>query len=245
MLLVLTAAGLWAWNHWVREPRARAIPVTELQAPALRLWAELTPGQRSSLNRAAGAVATPTDVPDATSATVPASAEDSAPAPVCASLGPFDADAAGAEAEERLSALGYTAHRRTVPGKVRVGYWVFLPEYVSRSAAEAVLARLKARGVKDLYVVADSAHRNAISLGVYSEKGGAQQRAAAIRSLGFKPQLSDRFRDAPVYWLDIASTAGPLPELSKLHLDSGGPNTVRLEVRTCPGGTVAGEEAKP
>ncbi len=248
LLLVLTVAGVWAWENWVRGPGLAAVPATELKAPALKLWSELTPGQKKALNLAVDASAAPGHSTPAEPAPVSPQAPVAAAGPttpVCASIGPFQASDSAADAAERLSGDGYSVSQRTIPGKVRVGYWVFLPEYASRSEAETAVARLKNRGVRDLYIVADSAHRNAISLGVYSEKSGAEQRAAAIRKLGFKARVSDRFRDAPVYWLDILAVNGSLPDLSRSTLDSGGPDPVQMEPHDCPGGAVAGEGAKP
>lgn len=125
------------------------------------------------------------------------------PAPVCATLGPFDRLEMAQLAHERLSTMGYTPALRESGGQIRSGFWVYLPPFTSRNQAKQAEARLREKGVQDLFIVTGAEQRNAISLGLFSTPERADQRAAEIGRLGFAPRIAERFRDATVYWLDF------------------------------------------
>ncbi|HET7649986.1 MAG TPA: SPOR domain-containing protein [Gammaproteobacteria bacterium] len=195
------------------QPVPMSVPATR----SLQLLSELTPQERADLARAGATTqsapaavvpaASPTVAPAASSAAKPAAAT----LLVCASYGPFPGDDAARSGAARLQKEGATVAQRMVPGKVRLGYWVYLPSFRTRKQAEAAENLLKKRGIKDLYIVADEANRNAISLGVYSQRNFAVARQKQLRHMGFHPLLSERFRDTPNYWLDARGTAAQLP----------------------------------
>ena len=121
-----------------------------------------------------------------------------------------------------MQKAGNQVTQHTVPGKVRLGYWVYLPPFGSHREADAAAKLLKTRGVKDLYVVTDEANRNAISLGVFSDRFGALARQKKIREMGYHPLLSERFRDSPRYWLDAHGADSQLLAASAFSdLDEG------------------------
>lgn len=209
-LLLAANVALFAWYEWLRTPPAAVTGAALLPStPPLKLISELTPAERRALvEPAAPASAVPPVSTGSASAPVPALA--------CASYGPLPSAAAAQTALQRLQKLGLTAQERVMPGKVQFGYWVYLPPFGSRREAEAAAKMLKRRGVKDLYVVTDAADRNAISLGVFSQRGGALERLANIRKLGLHPALAERFRDAPRYWLEARGAQSALPETGAL-----------------------------
>ncbi|MCG8435919.1 MAG: SPOR domain-containing protein, partial [Gammaproteobacteria bacterium] len=125
---------------------------------------------------------------------------------VCVSLGPFANEDLAAVAADRLRILGYDPATRETGGQIRSGYWVYLPPHASRQEARDNLELLRARGVRDLFVVTGSDQSNAISLGLFSTAQRADQRAAEIGKLGFSPRIAERFRDATVFWLDYTET---------------------------------------
>ena len=87
----------------------------------------------------------------------------------------------------------------------KINYWVLLPPAKSRQAASKVAAQLKAKGVKDFYLVRDDENTNAISLGVYSSESSVKRRQREIRDLGIglKPQIRELELAAQRYWLTI------------------------------------------
>lgn len=202
LLLVVANVVAFIWFGWLRSPAQSQPATTPLpQVQPLRLVSELTPTQRNALVKPAPG---PQPAPAATSNAVAS----------CASYGPFpDVEAAQAGAA-RLQKDGATVNQRTVAGKVRLGYWVYLPPFSSHREAESAAALLKKRGVKDLYIVTTAANRDAISLGVYSDRYGAQAHQKAIRQLGFHALVTERFRDAPRYWLDAHGAGSSLPAAS-------------------------------
>jgi len=125
--------------------------------------------------------------------------------------------------------------QNTLPGKVRLGYWVYLPPFGSRHEAEEAAKMLKSSGIKDMYIVNDPANRNAISLGVFSDRYGALAHQKKIRSMGYHPLLTERFRDAAQYWLDVHGAEKQLPAASAFADLAEG--DVKIERQACKAGT--------
>jgi hypothetical protein len=181
---------------------------------------ELTPAERKAVALASAAQSGPASAATTAPAIAAAPASSTAPGTIpgvmpvlsCVSYGPFPSADAAAQGLARLKSAGLGASQRAVPGKAKLGYWVFLPPFGSRREADAAADLLRKKGVKDIYVVADEANRNAVSLGVFNQKDGATQREKEIRKLGLKPQMAERFRDEPRYWLDARGNAPALPE---------------------------------
>lgn len=214
LALVVVNVVAFIWFGWLSPPSPPSsfTPLPHVQP--LKLITELTPTERRSL----GASAAPAPREMAPSAT----AAGGATAESCASYGPFPSAEAAQAGSTRLRSAGASVSQRLVPGKVRSGYWVYLPPFGSRREAEDAAKLLQQRGVKDLYVVTDEANRNAISLGVYSDRFGALAHQKKIRALGYHPLLTERFRDAPRYWLDARGTASRLPAANTFaDLDEG------------------------
>lgn len=218
LALLLANLGVLAWYIWYVPPAVPPTPAPALTGQPLKLTSELTNTERKALATASAA---------ANAAQQPAPAPVSAAAPVaapglttnasavgaesCATYGPFPGGDAIDKAEARLKTLGLTTSRHTVPGKAKLGYWVYLPPFGSKREADAAADLLKKRGVADIYVVPDEANRNAVSLGVFNQHDGATQRVKEIKKLGFHPILTERFRDEPHYWIDAHGQENSLP----------------------------------
>lgn len=200
LLLVIANVVAFIWFGWLQSPPQPKLVATPLPSvKRLQLVAELTPVERRALDKPAPVIQ-------------PAPATDTTAS--CTSYGPFLDVEAAQTALGRLQKDGVSTTQRLVPGKVRLGYWVYLPPFESHREAEAAAALLKKRGVKDLYIVVTAANRNAISLGVYSDRYGALAHQKTIRALGYHPLVTERFRDAPRYWLDARGAASELPAAS-------------------------------
>jgi cell division septation protein DedD len=154
------------------------------------------------------------------------------PATMCVSVGPFrdlaDATAAGAQLAER----GLAPRQRSGEGVVWQGFWVYLPAHPDREAAQASLDRLKASGVSEAYIVPTGDDRNAIALGLLSERGRAERLAGQVGKLGFKPQIAERNRTDTVYWVDVeVEDAGAI---DPLQFQTSPDRIARLRVVECP-----------
>ncbi|MGH8307839.1 MAG: SPOR domain-containing protein [Gammaproteobacteria bacterium] len=207
LVLVIANVVAFIWYGWLRSPTQAPVHATPLpHVQPLKLIADLTPVERQSLADTAASGSTPVSTSTR--------AANRAPGESCSTYGPFPDIQAAQTGAERLQKDGASVTQRMVPGKVRLGYWVYLPPFGSQREADAAAKLLRARGVKDIYVVTSEANRNAISLGVYSDRYGALTHQKKIRQMGYRPLLTERFRDSPHYWLDVRGAENSLPEAS-------------------------------
>lgn len=221
MLLLLANLGFFAWQHWYGEqaavPLAAGRPVGADASPRIVLVGETD----SETLAAAPATEAPPPVE-------PLQEESPAPTPsmICATLGPFEERDIAGLARERLDEVGFRSVLRESGGQIRSGFWVYLPPFPSREAAEAIEDELRAKGVHDLFIVNGAGDRseqqNAISLGLFSTPERADQRAAEIGRLGYSPRVAERFRDATVYWVDFRQPPGETLEPEALGVMGAG-----------------------
>jgi hypothetical protein len=209
---------------------------------AAALPAGVQPLQMVASASAAAVETTPQNTPvAAASTTVPVQADkvspqSAKPPPRCYSLGPFDA-------KPPAEAMVATFAKQNVDAKVReiqqtqvTGYWIYLPPYPSTAAATAANRKLGAKGLHDYYVVASPPNANAVSLGLFRERSGAERRMARVRKMGFQPKMQVRTSDKQFYWLDYRDpgngAVGP-----GLWADAGGNSgTLQRVRRSCPAG---------
>lgn len=213
MLLVLANLGFFAWQHWYggEAPRARGEPRAGVAGKRLVLVGEQEGAAAPAMPSAGG---TPLAVAESDEAAetsaiveIPDEVQESAPLS-CATLGPFEQVEAAEVARSRLAMMDIEAVLRESGGQIRAGFWVYLPPFPDRDAAEDIEDELRAKNVQDLFIVTGAEQRNAISLGLFSSPERADQRAAEIGRLGYTPRVAERFRDATVYWLDFAERPG-------------------------------------
>ena len=232
LLLILANFGILAWHRWYELPEeaTQAVPAAAVGGKPLELASELSPAEKKAL--AASDAAAQTASPPATTAPAPAAATG---ALACAAYGPFPSDDAVQQGETRLKPLGLEVSEHIVPGKSKLGYWVYLPPFGSKHEADLAAGLLKRRGVGDIYVVTDEANRNAISLGVFSQKSGAEDRQKAMKKLGYRALMAERFRDEPRYWLDVKGLSGALPSADVLKDLGDDSAPIGKATGTCPG----------
>ena len=157
------------------------------------------------------------------------------PAPHCVSLGPFLDLTETAEAAARLRERGHVPSQRLADSPLWVGHWVYLAPFPTREEAFAAVEKLRAHGIEDLYVEPSGEDANAVSLGLYSDRGRAESLATTIRGYGYAPEISDKYRTASVYWVDVVLP--PRVQLSPSNYTVRSGRAVRAEERVCPQGT--------
>ncbi|HJV02303.1 MAG TPA: SPOR domain-containing protein [Burkholderiaceae bacterium] len=168
----------------------------------------------------------------ASSASASASAKAGPQALACVEVGNFLlAEARRFEKLLEPLDLGDRQSRHNLPGTEASSYIVFIPPQGSKEGANKKAAELRALGVTNYFVMADSqTMRWAISLGVFKTEGAAQNQLAAlvkqgVHSARIEPRMSGgkllafQFRDIDT---DIKA------RLDKLR--DGFPNT---ETRAC------------
>ncbi len=247
--LVLANLAFAAWSAWV-APAGKVGRPSDEGLPALSLVSEVPDDLRSSGvvveqqgNDAPAAVDPPAAVTPPVATEEPAPAESpagqavaagqpSAPETVarCTSIGPFRELSQAAAAAATLRGAGHQPVQRVAEGDVWIGYWVYIPAIATEAEAEEILARVRAEGIADSYVIPNSDSGNLVSLGVFSEISGVSRRRDQVRALGFEPQVVDRTRRATVYWVDV--TLAPDQTLDFESLQPPG-RILRLEQRPC------------
>lgn len=132
-----------------------------------------------------------------------------APVPVqCLSLGPFADRAAAQAAQARAGALLRGARLREVADAGATRYRVVLPAAASREEAQATVKRIVAAGLSDYYIIAQGEETNAIALGQYRNREGADRRMAALSAAGFNARLVASGGDGSAQWWLDATLAG-------------------------------------
>ena len=212
-----------------QAPPAAATPLNA--APALQ---DVTPTAAPVAPPQATAAAPATAVADAPAPTAVASAPAPAPAPApvaaapapaaapaavtatptptpahCVSLGPFADRAAAQAAQSRAGGALRGARLREVADAGATRYRVLLPPAASREEAQATVKRIVAAGVSDYYIIAQGEETNAIALGQYRNREGADRRLAALSAAGFKATMVASGGDGSAqWWLDATLADG-------------------------------------
>ncbi len=89
-------------------------------------------------------------------------------------------------AKNIISELSLEATMEEHSSKEAIRYWVYLPPLKSASAAQTEAARLKAKGIKDLFVLQGKKWRNAISFGVFEDEALASKLLKSLKGKGIK-----------------------------------------------------------
>ncbi|MHC1654567.1 SPOR domain-containing protein [Stenotrophomonas maltophilia] len=213
-----------------REPAAKTeVAATPAPAPAVPARPEVSKPQvaeaapaATSVVGAAKPVAAPVPAPEKP-VTLPAAAEP----PRCVALGPFADRAAATTAQGKAGALLSQARLREQPaasGSAR--YRVLLPAAANREEAQATVKRIVAAGLSDYYIISQGEETNAVALGQYRNREGAERRMAAVQAAGFQPRLVAS-GDAGQWWLEGQLAAGAQP--AQVQQRSGAAQSRSLE----------------
>lgn len=110
-------------------------------------------------------------------------AKAAALANVCLEWGPFgETDRARALADLDSLALGRLVSQRRIDNPT--AFWVYLPPFPTKAAADKRASELKAAGQKDVVVVDGGAQRFAISLGAHKTEDAANAQVAELAKQG-------------------------------------------------------------
>ncbi|MET3150794.1 UNVERIFIED_ORG: type IV secretory pathway VirB10-like protein [Stenotrophomonas geniculata] len=185
-------------------------------APATAVAA--APAPAAATPAAPGKPAEPVKAPEpmaavANPAQEPVAEKPAAPVvpPRCLALGPFADRAAATAAQSRAGNMLSQARLREQPaasGSAR--YRVLLPAAASRDDAQATVKRIVAAGLSDYYIISQGDETNAIALGQYRNREGAERRMAAVQAAGFQPRLVAS-GDAGQWWLEGQLATGSEP----------------------------------
>ena len=102
---------------------------------------------------------------------------------VCLEWGPFgEFDRARALADIEPLGLGKLVTQKRV--ETPTSWWVYLPPFASKAAADKRVSELKTAGLKDAYVVDGGVQRFSISLGVFRTEDGANAQLKDLAKQG-------------------------------------------------------------
>lgn len=126
------------------------------------------------------------------------------PAPmVCFTLGPFSQASAAGRTAETISALGVTVNRRQTTQRRPRGYWVYLPAFKTYDAAKNRVAELQKKGLKDMFIMGEGEHKNAVSLGLFKSQSAADDRYQQVKKMGLSVNVETQYRITKLAWLDM------------------------------------------
>lgn len=116
-------------------------------------------------------------------------------------------------------------------------YWVYLKPEKNQAKAIATGKRLKAKKIKDFYVIREGDKINGLSLGHFRNKNGAYGLAKKVRGLGFNVIVEPVFRTYTIYWLDYQLAAGvKIPDsIFDKQMKSAGKDKISRLSRDCGG----------
>jgi len=120
-------------------------------------------------------------------------------------------------------------------------YWVYIQPEKNRKKAIETGKRLKAKKIKDFYVIREGEKIHGVSLGRFRNKNSAYGLAEKVGKLGFDVIVEPVFKTYTVYWLDYQlAEGGNIPEvLFEQYTQPTKKGKVGRLSRSC--GTEAGE----
>ena len=218
VVLAIFNAGVALW--WWSQPPVTDAPVPVMSPPEgvalLQLRAEVpvTAPVPAATASPAGAEdrplpAAPASTPVAGAATQAAAlpTAEAAP-PVCVSLGAFADRAQLDAAQQRAAGIFAVARPRESASSSSGSYRVMLPPAESREAAQATVRRIVAAGISDYFIIGQGELANAVALGQFRNRDGAQRRLDQLQAAGFAAQIVPSASAQSRWWLDARLAAG-------------------------------------
>ena len=153
----------------------------------------------------------------------------------CYTLGPFrDLDNLRGLTRE-IKSYVVKADFRGREEKEQTLYWVYIKPETTRKKAIETGKRLKAKNIKDFYVIRDGEKENGLSLGHFRNKEGAYGLAKKVQVLGFDVIVEPVFRSYTIYWLDYQLSSGvSIPEsIFEKYIKSAKKNKISRLSRDC------------
>lgn len=197
-IVVLFAANVLFVVFGGPQPHAaRPAATVEKSQPSIRLLSELTTTQRESLsaNNETAAATAPLEVVRLANPALETQAL------VCRTWGPFRNRAALAPFEEAATASGSAieVHASQIAGKPR--YLVYVETGNSFERARRTRKELAGRSVDAFVMVEGDFRPNAVSVGIFSRKNGANRQQLRVESLGYDTRVQKLDRSQTVFHL--------------------------------------------
>ena len=217
----------------VRETGVATLELVPMDAVDAAAPAVPAPTGAAATAAAATPAPTPATAPDAARAAATATATPaaavSAPPPQqqCASFGPFPSREQAQAAQAALRADLSRSQLREVQPKA-ASYRVLTAPAASREEAQAMARRIVEAGFSDYFIIAQGEDANAVALGQYRNREGAERRLATLVAAGFPARIvGNGVEAAASWWLDVAHA--DTASAADLHKRSGAAQRQALE----------------
>lgn len=233
LLLLLINLGVFLWGYQREMNMAHSIPAPKPGVGNLRLWSEVKPGrviaEAPKVVQEAPPEIEPEVEPAAATEVEPVAAApevvvsepepepelEPVPAPevtaepkvttACFSLTYLETQEAAEAVAKKLAAREVEAVIQDELVRVEAGYWVVIPTLPSDEEAKQKVRNLKAAGIRDVWRFTGGEKKNAISLGLFTNRVNAETVLKNAQAKGFSPKLEPRYRDDRRYWLEFSS----------------------------------------
>ncbi len=209
LFVLMLNLGYVGWQLLVADAPAGPVPASERVpssvAPIVLLReASGDPGGTVLTDDGGGASADVTARPPVAGETPPTEGDPAALAASgqCFTEGPFREERAlQAYVDEIEGYVRSVAVRERLESEQTL-YWVYVPPQASGEAAQKLGKRLKAKKIKDFYIIRSGDKANGISLGHFRNRDGAYRLKSKAEKLGFEARVEPVFRSYTIYWLD-------------------------------------------
>ena len=215
---------------------------TSRVTPSSTLAARKVPAPRPVTDQAKQAEAPERKAPTRLSSRA-ATASVSRPTQRCYTMGPFAAEESVDNLITWLRERGGRTESRWGEQKKPNRYWVYLPPLKTVEEARAMLRRLNDDGFQDYVRVMRGPMRNAISLGLFSQRKFADQRMVQLRNKGYEPSMDIRYKTERVRWLDIVFAGKPGFSETTFRVEY--PKVTWVAARCRPDGKIAATRVNP
>jgi hypothetical protein len=234
VFLVLLSANLLflAWARWIDGPRDAGAQDSLSNLPRLQLVSE-SPGGRKPTS---GNWAIPSPAVSPLAMAERASFRRGDIAQICTSVGPFNDIASAARAAGLLTQRGFHLQQRAEEGDTIEGYWVFVGGMQSDDEVGRVVGRLENSGFTDAHIMKNYSTNRRVSVGMFSTRERAQQRATAVRNMGLQPEIGERRFPGTVYWVDVTLKSGPGSKQLPPEYSFADIGHAKVAMQPCPAG---------
>lgn len=233
MFFALLNAAFYVWQADIFSLRAPSAKSSQLQIdpniPQLTLLREINKDKASNTEK----TTTPKPETRVTKINTNPSGGKSAGKPICYALGPFDGLPQAKNISEKLQNLGAFTSERSSTTESPMGFWVYLESSKSWKDAKEKVIALEKEGVKDMFIVGRGAMKNAVSLGLYKNEEGAEDRIKQIKKLGEKPKIQTQYKQVDQYWIDIDVESGQDQVINTIEKIAQSLTVLELNDRKC------------
>lgn len=151
----------------------------------------------------------------------------------CYSMGPFENRQQTKLVSETLASYGALTYTQKKREQVSSGYWVYLPAFKTWNDARAEVDKLEKQGMLDIFIMGRGKMKNAVSLGLFSNKNAANKRMGELKKLGVSPKVEVQYRTNDNYWIDIDVEKGKNQIITSIESVAKKLTLLELNKRKC------------